>query len=613
MDQAQYEALCQRAEALAVENPSRYRWKLRAFSWLGHIVLLGLLALLIAILVGIVAAGFYWTGLFVLLVKKKVGLLVLPVIWVILTALWVKFDKPSGFELKRDEFPELFTVIDELQAELKTPAIHQVLLTSEFNASVSQTPRLGVFGWQFNTLTLGLTLLMTLNPEQARSVIAHELGHLSASHSAFAARIYRSRISWQRVMVAFHDNQTWGGHLVRVFFDWYSPRFSAYSFALARQNEYEADSIAATLTSPEDAGNALVAVHTLHSRVDNEYWQSIYKTADHLEQPNAQPWKFLKNHIAAERKKDLSEDLQIAMSYTSSYSDTHPSLEQRLQNIGVEPAIINNMTLSASEAWFGDESDAVLTKFDEQWTETNREPWGARYQYVQEAKRKISDYEAHSSADLAQEDMWEKINLWNEFKSEDEFLELINVFLSKHPDDPKLCFTRAQVLAERRDEACLQDLSIAANDPDIALDVCTLAYYFLLAQDREQDAQVWLEKANAIEQERKELNEAMYGLRPNDKMRKSQLSSENREAIIDALKSSGLVKKAWIAEKVVSEEISPPVALAVTAKKLFLWDETSYLQELNAHLPDMITWTLVNRGEEKEFADKVVKVKDRLF
>ena len=115
----------------------------------------------------------------------------------------MKFEKPTGQQLTRTEFPELFLVIDELQAELKTPKIHQVLLTEEFNASISQTPRLGVLGWQHNTLTLGLTLLMTLSPAEARSVIAHELGHLSGGHSAFAARIYRSRIAWGRVCLLY--------------------------------------------------------------------------------------------------------------------------------------------------------------------------------------------------------------------------------------------------------------------------------------------------------------------------------------------------------------------------------------------------------------------------
>jgi len=99
LEQSEYEALCRQAEAQAETNPSRYKRKLYAFSFLGHAVLFGVLFLLIALVVGIGILGFFWSGLFILLAKKKVLFLVLPVIWVIARALWVKFDKPEGYEL----------------------------------------------------------------------------------------------------------------------------------------------------------------------------------------------------------------------------------------------------------------------------------------------------------------------------------------------------------------------------------------------------------------------------------------------------------------------------------------------------------------------------------
>ncbi len=80
------------------------------------------------------------------MLKKKLIIPVVMAAWVLLKALWVRFDKPEGYELRRAEFPEPFAEIDRLRRELKSLPIHQVLLTHELNAAVVQTPRPGVPG-----------------------------------------------------------------------------------------------------------------------------------------------------------------------------------------------------------------------------------------------------------------------------------------------------------------------------------------------------------------------------------------------------------------------------------------------------------------------------------
>ena len=613
MNQTEYEALCRKAETLAENNPVGYRRKLFALSMLGHLVLFGLLASLIAIVIALGFIAVFWSGLFLLLIKKKIFLFILPVIFIIARALWVKFDRPSGHVLTREEFPALFNIIDELGTELKTPPIHQVLLTDEFNASITQTPRLGVFGWQHNTLTLGLTLLLTLSPEQARSVIAHELGHLSASHSAFAGRIYRSRIAWERVMSAMGENDSFGGAIVYRFFSWYAPRFSAYSFALARQNEYEADTIAANLTSPEEAGGALIAVHTMGNRINNGYWKSLYSTADHILEPDKQPWRKLKDYIAVDRSRDTSKDLQLAMSYTSDYGDTHPSLTQRLANLNIEPKALPDVEVSAASQWFGGSIDGVLKSFDEQWVESNLDGWKARFEYAQTAKLRIKELEMMQLDTLDSDTMLEKISLWGEFKTDDEFVELLNAGVEQFPDNTKCRFLRGRWLAHQGDEGCLKDLEVAVKDDDVSMDVCAIAYHFLADRDRLTDAEPWRLKAEALQQELQVLHEQQHMLTAKDKMRKVQLSEEQRAELIASLKASKLVRKVWIAEKLTPEGVPSSIALAVTSKRLIIFSETKFIEKVGASIPNFDGWVFQNSGENKALAKKVRKIKDRLI
>ena len=277
MNYSEYEQYASEANIEAGQNFSLYKFKVAAFAILGYVVIFAILFTLIGVTGGLVAAAFVSSTFLIFLIKKKLIFVIIPFIWILLRSLWVKFEQPKGYLLTRQRFPVLYKELDELSSKLDSLKVHQVILTPELNASVLQTPRLGIFGWQKNTLFLGLELLLTLSPVQARAVVAHEFGHLSGNHSRFNGWIYRIRESWYRLTAELSDESGFGSRLLNKFFDWYAPRFSAYSFPLARFNEYEADSISASLTSAGDAGEALVNVHVTAPYIDQNYWNNYFK------------------------------------------------------------------------------------------------------------------------------------------------------------------------------------------------------------------------------------------------------------------------------------------------------------------------------------------------
>lgn len=76
-------------------------------------------------------------------------------------ALWVKFESPTDYKLTREEFLVLFKELDGFRIKLKTPPVHQVILTSQMNTAVNQTPRLGLLGWHkrlFNIIQNGQSM-----------------------------------------------------------------------------------------------------------------------------------------------------------------------------------------------------------------------------------------------------------------------------------------------------------------------------------------------------------------------------------------------------------------------------------------------------------------------
>src|SRR5436190_1858633 len=85
------------------------------------------------------------------------------------------------FARRPREARELTALMDELRSAIRC-RVDRVLLTADFNASVQQVPRLGLFGWSRRYLLIGLPLLEVLSREELRVVLAHEFAHLSAEH-----------------------------------------------------------------------------------------------------------------------------------------------------------------------------------------------------------------------------------------------------------------------------------------------------------------------------------------------------------------------------------------------------------------------------------------------
>lgn len=296
-------------------------------------------------------------------------------IWILLRALWVKFTPPQGYSLKRRQFPQLFAELDKLSKQLDSLRIHEVILDRNLNASVVQHPRLGILGWHKNYLILGYQLLLTFSPEEMRSVLAHEFGHLSGNHSRFSGWIYRVRISWLRVMSAFDGVDSWGGKIMGKFFDWYSPQFEAYSFALARNNEYEADAIAAELTSPEIATRALVNVHATAPYVDQQYWEQYFKYADQQEHPPYTPFtglaRFLVDNPMA--REVMLEHIKTSMEVETHYADTHPSLKDRVRALNAAPQLPATPEKNAADAWLGELNQLFMEARAERESVTGRD------------------------------------------------------------------------------------------------------------------------------------------------------------------------------------------------------------------------------------------------
>ncbi|MBE9103863.1 M48 family metalloprotease, partial [Nostoc cf. edaphicum LEGE 07299] len=278
-NQERFDKLIQKLEVFANKQPHLYKLHVAFLATLGYAYIFLVLAVTLTLLVGII---------FLMLNAQSVNassvkgvLFLLAIALVLVRSLWVSFPPPTGLPLQPKDVPNLYSLTNEISSKLQAPRFHHILLTNDFNAGVVQRPRLGLLGWQQNYLIVGLPLMLALPPEQFRAVLAHELGHLSGNHSRFSGWIYRQRETWYRIIKGLGQ----GGNEVSSlmferFLTWYSPFFNAYSFVLARMDEYEADRCALELTGEQNAAEALINVEVKARFIERYFWSSIYKQVE---------------------------------------------------------------------------------------------------------------------------------------------------------------------------------------------------------------------------------------------------------------------------------------------------------------------------------------------
>lgn len=378
MDQADFVHMVRMSEHASAENSSAYRRSVAAFAALGYAWVLGCLALaagmVLWVLPQLLQGRFrFWM---VWLLIAAAGLL-----WTSLRALWVRLEAPEGVEITALEAPELFEALERIRRKIKGPPIHKVWLNDEFNAGIQQVPRWGLLGGAVNHLTIGLPLLMALDRPRFLAVLAHEYGHLRGDHGRFAAWIYRTRLSWMRLNHSLADDEGPVAAATQAFMRWYFPRFCAKTFALARQDEYEADRIAGRLLGREVAAAALAEIEIRGAWLQAEFWGNHWCAAAGNPLPVG-PYRSMRRRLAEPPDAAFANDaLRQALKRLSSVDDTHPGLRDRIEALDAAPTL-PDWSRGNALALLGSEAKRWVAHFDKQWCRDNATEWKQHHAWL---------------------------------------------------------------------------------------------------------------------------------------------------------------------------------------------------------------------------------------
>lgn len=188
----------------------------------------------------------------------------------------------------------------------------------------------------------------------------------------------------------------------QAFLRWYFPRFLAKTFALARQDEYEADRIAGKLLGPDVAGAALTEIAVKGAWIAREFWPLHWRAACSSPQPMG-PYTAMRTLLALPLPGDFArEALRQTLGEISGVDDTHPVLRDRLEALDVSQYLPAWSTRPALDL-LGASGAKWLDYFNNQWCRDNATDWKQHHAYLGRVCARVEALAASAGRNSADE------------------------------------------------------------------------------------------------------------------------------------------------------------------------------------------------------------------
>ena len=224
----------------------------------------------------------------------------------------------------------------------------------------------------------------------------------------------------------------------QAFMRWYFPRFSAKTFALARQDEYEADRIAGKLLGRDVTAAALAEIEIRGAALQAEFWGNHWCGAAGNPLPVG-PYRSMRRFLAEAPDAAFANDaLRQALKRLSSVDDTHPGLRDRIEALDATPTLPdwsrgNALTL------LGDEAKRWVKHFDKQWCRDNATEWKQHHAWLERVRARAQALQASIAQNSAAE-LVELARLKRHLDPRADVRALYELALERSPEyAPALC------------------------------------------------------------------------------------------------------------------------------------------------------------------------------
>lgn len=600
-------------EREAIVSPWRHRLRIGLVAALGYLYpAIMMLAALTAVIT--VLASFPWMERIAqgepIIILVWLGLLAgaLFLVGSVLHACTLRYDEPEGEKLGTAPATPLHALVEEVRGQVGGPAIHEIRITPDLNASIWQQGSRAMVGPRHHVLSLGLPLLASFTPAELRIVLAHEFGHLCGGHGRMGPWIHGIFQSWQNLSRTTSNEASFSGRIFRWFLTWY-PTMLAENTVVARHlQELDADRTSLTQGDARAVGRALVLVEWYAHRLQSSFWPEARRlaVADPLPPPDIleRMRAYLAAPVRPERFANWCRRQRIRQAALLS---THPSLLTRLRSLGC-PEVLDELARGEPPAAPAAESSA-LTLLGDCWTRHEEvadrtwkafaiHEWRARHHWAKEMRRpRPPSEEAGGEVDPR----WRDLEVELCFASDEDGARMLREFVQLHPTHAAARFALGQKLVQMEDDAAIEHLEIAAASDDHALPALEmiLEYFRNLGRDHEADRirARFESRGKALEERERQRREITVA----DELAAPQLSLPAQERVLAVLRFDPRVARAWLVRRRPTASTSWDHVLVLDRAASWLGldtsEEAALLEDVRSRLPPTIAPVTLKRGE----------------
>ncbi|RTL37675.1 MAG: TonB family protein [Candidatus Melainabacteria bacterium] len=481
--------------------------------WVLALALLGYLYIFLLIIGLILLAALiaYFTFKYSHLWFAKLAILLVISAGLMLKALFVRFPEPEGLLIDQTFAPRLSEIIEELRSKTGCPKIHQVQLTGEFNCGIVQVPKLGILGFHKNILRLGLPILDSVTVDEFKSVLAHEMGHLSKKHGVIACWIYQVQKSWDQLFEVLQASEESVGRLpLQLFARWYDPLFAKYSLALCREHELAADQLAATAAGAAVSCDALIRVHVVLEQLQDKMSERLTFAQQELPEPFPNFFHILRAEVSS-KPKEAEVQSTLERNWRIDDDSSHPSLGTRLKALqpskdwsdlsAIAKQFVSQKHIeeTPAELFFAEQTSAVRQQLSDEWYEKKLESWQAEHARLQALKAEFAPLqEAAERNELNFAEAGRLADLLSELLTRDQAILRLRRLIQTFPDNAAILFNLGvQLVFDENEEGIVYLEKAIELDEPYALVGFLAIYSFLRKKGDEKQAKIYEDRIKA--------------------------------------------------------------------------------------------------------------------
>ena len=386
-------------------------------------LIVGTLLLFVAVLVAVCAFAYsLYTGdgISIWTIFALVGVVIVAgiCVGVVLKPLFSLFSskKNRGEEIRREDYPDLFAMIDDVVAQAGCQQPKHVYISNENNAYVWYPNLWGYISPRRQNLTIGLPLLTVLNKTEMKAIISHEFGHFTQksvkmNRIANLSEFICASINQSLVDAMNADDNSYEANarlfvsiVTKIMTKQYQ-KVAPLNGILSRAQEFDADAYSYQITGSAAAISSLSKISYF-----SEQWRGAMGYIQHLmhdEERSPQDVKMVIDTVLAHANANWEVGLAPSAHLTKPIvefasriswvnNDTHPSMKDRCSAIECMPVRETAWDDAPALSYFSD--DKVRQIFNSVLNEMSEIMFANRTVFL---KRNVTEDEVKNAIDAS--------------------------------------------------------------------------------------------------------------------------------------------------------------------------------------------------------------------